>query len=181
MKGIKSNICILPGKLRVDTVDNLVTFLLFEGIDLFLTPGTMTPDSFLPRPLPVLRIDVITTLWPAYLHAIGQRSHKILGILALEPNLVVTYTLWKIFFVITHLKLYFAPGIRVIELIVAGRFFSYCTVFSMCWQWTVWHQTPQSLHSLIQVDKVNLHQIFILTSLKCSVSWLTPSGTPSPL
>lgn len=50
------------------------------------------------------------------------RDHKILGILAIEHNLVVICTLWKSFFIITPLKLYFAPGIGVIKLIVAGTF-----------------------------------------------------------
>lgn len=67
----------------MDFVDNQVTFLLSVEVDatylieayLTQSPRIIVPDSSLPRLLPILRGDVICTLWPAGLYALSQRPH----------------------------------------------------------------------------------------------------------
>lgn len=63
----KSNACISSRKLRVDFVNDLMTFLLSVESDLALlllskSPKMIIPDSPLPRPLSILKEDVTCLL-----------------------------------------------------------------------------------------------------------------------
>lgn len=134
------------------------------------------PDSFLPRPLPILRGEVTCTLWPADLYAQSETT------LDSRPLSYRTHPQDPVYFVEEFLcsrtlGFFCASGIGLIRLAVAWKPFPklYCVLNMLAVNHLA--QTPCSL---IQADKVNLHWVFILTSFfKYFTSCLTPAGTPS--
>lgn len=93
LRRYKTNACIPSRKLRVEILKILVTLLLSEVKDFTLVPQNNYSRIFPPRLLHSIWRDVSCALCPAELYAIGQRPHQILGLLSLEPTLMITCTL----------------------------------------------------------------------------------------
>lgn len=79
--------------------------LLSEEADHTLIPRMIIPNSSFSRPSPTLREHVTCTLWPTDLCPLCQKPQQILGLLATEPTLMVTCTLQKGLYVVSHLAL----------------------------------------------------------------------------
>lgn len=80
--------------LRVEVLNNLVTFPLSVGTDLTQISQMIIPDSSLPRLSPILRVDVKRCLSPPDLYAICQRPCSFQGLLGIELMFMVTCTLY---------------------------------------------------------------------------------------
>ena len=115
--------CFLSRRLRVDVVNDLMMFLLPVVADLThlllqrkpspKLPTMMILNSSLPRPLPFLREDVTSTLWPVDLYALSVRDHSRFQVLAIALSLIVRCTCHGVSMQ-QHLKLHCAPRVGVI-------------------------------------------------------------------
>lgn len=166
----------LPIKLEVDIVNDLLTFLLSVAADVTSpllnrqtspkSPRMLVPDSWLSRPLPILRRVFTCTSQPADLCAILIRDHTRPFSCRIHPHghvyVVKEFLCSHSLSSTVHLEL---------ECLLPGNLSPDCTVFEIHWQEPPGIRLPCRL---IQVDKVNLN-LFSLSSLLGSLRAWSPS------